>query len=132
MKVLLLEDSEQRHAWFKERFKDIDITDVPAEAIELLKKNSYDLICLDHDLEWSHYLTDCQCKESTGLAVAKWLGENPDNNPKAKILIHSCNGPGSIRMQESLNRPCTRIPFSYLIDIVGLTRLLKLVDWWDK
>ncbi len=95
MKVLILEDDAGRIKHFKKRFEEDDelhIVKHASEAIDLLKENEYDLICLDHDLgdqqmEWD--------KEDCGMLVAEYIHANP---VKAKVVIHSFNTPRAMIM----------------------------------
>jgi len=52
MKILFLDDSPRRHAVFKNRASDHDVTYVwtASEAIEALKTGGFDYVFLDHDL----------------------------------------------------------------------------------
>ena len=96
MTILILEDDDGRIEHFKKRFPDDDLHIVKhaQEAIDLLKENEYDLICLDHDLgdqqmEWD--------PEDCGMLVPDYLSENPQES--AKVIIHSFNTPRAMRMQ---------------------------------
>jgi CheY-like chemotaxis protein len=102
--VFLLDDDERRHQWFQKRFaKDrLDIAETPEEAKELLSKNTYDAIFLDHDLLPEHYKSNEPDDENTGFAVAAWLAANPDVNPAARILVHTRNADAAIRMIEKM------------------------------
>ncbi len=120
MKILLLEDNLERVAWFKKHLtKDIVYhTEEPLVAIELLKMNrDIDRIYLDHDLLSEHYVEDTNCDITTGLAVAKFLADNPKNNPNVEIIIHSKNWNGVGRMASVLvygNRKVLLYPFSIM------------------
>lgn len=94
-KVLILEDDDTRIELFKKRFEEEDelhIVKHAQEAIDLLKENSYDLICLDHDLgdqqmEWD--------EEDCGLVVADYIHEHPVECP---VIVHSFNTARAMRM----------------------------------
>lgn len=120
MKILILEDSEERMNWFRKKLDgEIDHATKPDKAIEFLQSNEYDLILLDHDLEVYHYDYDVNCDKTTGLCVAKWLGENPTNNESAQIIIHSMNNNGAQRMFHALKREHARwLPFHILTVLV--------------
>lgn len=116
MSVLIVEDSLSRCRWFKEQFIGyrLDITCDVREAIELLKKNSYEYIFLDHDLKEEHYSTwDIRDDENTGYGVAKWLADNMAHR-EAQIIIHSLNPSGSQRMLltlESTGHNVRKVPY---------------------
>ena len=122
IKILLLEDCQERINWFKEKFDKLHITDSPKQAINFLNENEYDYIFLDHDLQL--YPHEYECSEDdtiTGFHVAKWLGSNPDNNKSASIIIHSMNSIGALRMVKALNRPVRVLPFSILCKLIVVT-----------
>ncbi len=50
--IFLLDDDTRRHRWFVKRFDgdQVDIAENVDEAKNLLQKNSYDAVFLDHDL----------------------------------------------------------------------------------
>lgn len=111
MKVLILEDDENRIEWFYKKLfgYSLDVTKDPKKAIELLFNNEYDFIFLDHDLQPHHYTMigmenqSLIHDEETGYAVADWLGKNPNFCKDANIIIHSMNPTGSQRMLKALN-----------------------------
>ncbi|HEY9284247.1 MAG TPA: cyclic-phosphate processing receiver domain-containing protein [Pyrinomonadaceae bacterium] len=118
-RVLIVEDDETRYEWFRRRLSacDIAVTCDAARACELLARNEYDLILLDHDLLGEHYFSDEPDDERTGYAVAAWLAARPGSQPAAQIVIHSLNDAGAQRMLEALvaagfDAEC--IPFHYL------------------
>lgn len=51
MKVLFLDDMESRANTFRTKFPDLVWCDNSASAIEKLRDNDYDLVCLDYDLD---------------------------------------------------------------------------------
>jgi CheY-like chemotaxis protein len=100
MKILILEDSEERIKAFKQNFigTELFFTDKPAIAIEELKKGGYDSLFLDHDLGGTAFSAS---DENSGYAVAKWLNENPQYQP-ALIVLHSLNPIGVQNMKAEL------------------------------
>ena len=98
MKILILEDNQKRIEFFKKKFFNDDVFYVEhaIEAIELLKNNKFDLICLDHDLGGKEMEWD---KEDCGMVVAEYLHNNPVNS---RIVIHSFNGPRALSMKNIL------------------------------
>lgn len=117
MNILIVEDNPERIKWFRDNFAgklafayDVD------SAIRLLKENTFRAIFLDHDLLPEHYNQDTNCDKTTGLAVAKYIAENPVS-PDAEIVIHSRNWNGVGRMTAALvngNRIVTCRPFHIL------------------
>lgn len=75
-----------------------------AEAIDMLSRNKYDVLSLDHDIA----SFDENGKEKTGYDIALWLAENKWNDPNyyipSKILVHSANPVGAVRIEGIINR----------------------------
>ncbi len=128
MKILILEDDENRVKKFKQNFIgcELFITHLTKQAIEWIGKEEFDYIFLDHDLEESHYLTwqdPSISHENTGLDVAKFLGENPELNQKAVVFIHSLNPCGSENMSKACSdRNPHKIPFTTLFGRLIINR----------
>jgi phosphoribosyl 1,2-cyclic phosphodiesterase len=101
MKILILEDSSERIFEFKKRLISHDVTYTmdTKECIHLLKEQTWDYICLDHDL------TNVFEKpgEGTGYEVARFIAENPSCKPR-HILIHTMNNVGASAMMLVLGR----------------------------
>ncbi len=102
MKILILDDDTDRHAQFKLNYASHELTHVLTadEAIEALKHNIFDVVCLDHDLGGMQ-MVDSWGTEPTGYLVAKWIAMNPDRKPKM-IYIHSFNPDGARNMHNIL------------------------------
>lgn len=114
MKILILEDDENRVQKFKQNFIgcELFITHLPSQANEWLEKEEFDFIFLDHDLEDSHYIVDCVSNETTGLCTAEFLGNNMNLSKKATVVVHSLNPNGRTRMMAALGeRVKHEIPF---------------------
>ena len=119
MRVLLLDDDVLRHSWFAKRFKrdTLDVAANASQAIELLSKNRYDVIFLDHDLLPEHYYAEETDDERTGYAVASWLASRPDRQAASSIVVHTRNADGALRMVELLRasgRQAEHVPFNML------------------
>ncbi len=118
-RVLVVEDDEQRCAWFGESLKGrrLDVTcDVPT-AVRWLAEREYEAVLLDHDLAEEHYFSDKSDDERTGYAVARWLASHTDRQRDATIIIHSLNYAGAQRMLDVLReagRDAEHVPFHYL------------------
>jgi len=100
MKILILEDSPERHKAFLRWLIGhvVKITENAKDAIELLRAEDWDILFLDHDLGGEEMVVS---GNGTGFEVAKWLAENPDNHP-SKIVIHSYNPAGAMNMKSVL------------------------------
>lgn len=86
--ILVLEDSPERIAAFKEHLGDnVTFVDSAFSAIHALSRCDYDLVFLDYDLG-NH--------KSSGAVTAHWLSEH---NYASRIIIHSMNPVGAHRMQ---------------------------------
>jgi len=79
-RILLVEDDEERCAWFRGRFAGhtIDVTCDAAQAVRWLIARDYSIILLDHDLLDEHYFSDAPDDERTGYAVAHYLARHAD------------------------------------------------------
>ena len=101
MKILILEDSEQRNFHFKEQLRQFEytITETAQEAIEELKTNRFGLIFLDHDLGGEVYVDTRNT--NTGSEVARWLVAS-DTPRSVGIIIHSMNLPAAREMEAVL------------------------------
>lgn len=118
-RVLLVEDDEERCAWFRGRLAgfETDVTCDVGQAVSWLSERDYAAILLDHDLLEEHYFSDAEDDERTGYAVALWLAEHPDRQRDATVIIHSLNYAGAARMLEVLSsagRDAEHVPFHYL------------------
>ena len=103
--VLLLDDDERRHRWFKKRFEgdELDIAETVGEAKDLLAKHSYDAIFLDHDLLPHHYESnDHGDLANTGYAVAEWLNDRSELQRAATVIVHTRNADAAIPMVQKL------------------------------
>lgn len=119
LRVFLLDDDVLRHEWFAKQFAGdrVDVAADPARSIELLSSNRYDLIFLDHDLLPEHYYAEGFDDERSGYAVARWLSERPDRCAAARIIAHTRNADGALRMVELLRRvglQAEHVPFQML------------------
>lgn len=124
-KVFILEDDDNRIAWFKDKFlhaTTLFITKQTGTALEALHADKYDLIFLDHDLEPDHYSAYSEGREPqmelTGLYVAKKLKET--QNVDTPCIIHSMNPCGALNMHDE-------IPGSYVCPFSMLMLELEVV-----
>lgn len=108
MSVFLLEDSEERIKWFKEKFPELVHAETVLQAIDILKDKQFDFVFLDHDLGMLDYADYSVGGEGTGRDVARflsgknWIGHN--------VVIHSWNPTGAAAMKDLLEG-AVAIPF---------------------
>lgn len=99
LRVFVLEDDGSRMHWFFDvHYKNADHASNAAAAIELLGKNTYDLIWLDHDLGDATLY-------GTGADVARFIADS--GNTDAYIVVHSWNPAGADNMM-SILKDCSR------------------------
>lgn len=113
IKILILEDNDERIECFKNIMQGTQLTIVKhvSEAVEHLQNTSFDLLCLDHDLDGKAYVTPEQ-GEQTGTDVARFLSVNPQFKPK-HVILHSLNEPGRKIMLSYLPE-AEEVPFLWL------------------
>lgn len=122
MRILILEDDENRVRKFKENFIgcELFITHLTDQAIEWIQEEEFNTIFLDHDLAEEHYMTwqnPTVKHEKTGLEVAEFLGNNLEFNKSAQIIIHSLNPYGRENMRQACGiRNAEIVPFTVLFD----------------
>lgn len=95
MRILFLDDDEFRHNTFADKAKAHSVIHVRTakEAISALKKERFDLACLDHDL----------AEPITGYAVAVAIEEGRCIAPR-EVVVHSYNPIGADRMVYAIKR----------------------------
>ena len=128
--VMVLDDDERRHRWFKKRFTgdDVYIAATVEEAKVLLTDGSYDAIFLDHDLLPHHYESnDHEDFDSTGYAIAEWLTEHKELQRAATIIVHTRNADAAIPMVEKLRESGRNVEYCAfpMLD-------LKIRNYWKK
>jgi len=124
MKALILEDDKRRILWFEEKLKDAeaDFTVKAKKCIELLKKNLYDIIFLDHDLDGKIFVPSE--KSNTGYQVAKVIPETINKN--TPVVIHSYNPDGAEKMRDAIGGSATLCSFGDF-DIQVLDNEIKFI-----
>lgn len=111
MKILILEDNEDRIIQFKNNFALYPPTVVENanDAIKQLTDNKWDVLFLDHDLGGSvHVSID---EKNTGSEVARFLKKNPDKIP-GLVILHSLNIDGRKNMK-MLIPSSIMVPFAW-------------------
>jgi len=98
MDILILDDEDVRHSEFAKRFREHNVfhTKDPWEAVCWMKERKFDLVSLDHDLNWFEFTPYKQ--EITGTEVARAMLALPGENRPGEIHIHSWNPDGARRM----------------------------------
>jgi CheY-like chemotaxis protein len=102
MKILFLDDSEERIYAFvqKAAFGDtVYIARTAAECIEKLQEREYDIISLDHDLGGEVFVNSNRA--DCGMEVVRWMDKNLPSRG-AKVIIHSWNIPAANAMSHWL------------------------------
>jgi CheY-like chemotaxis protein len=87
VRVFVLDDTEDRLAWFRERMPEMRSAKTSFEAIEILAAEPFDVIFLDHDLHWMD-AGDVNRQHGNGKEVARFLAIRKF---AGKIVIHSRN-----------------------------------------
>jgi CheY-like chemotaxis protein len=108
MRVLFLDDDENRHEVFSKKFHAgaspddafIAVRNVD-ECVEALKsKGPFDKIFLDHDLGGKQFVKET---EGTGYQVALFIeSELGDELLPPKVIVHSYNQAGAFRMVNAI------------------------------
>lgn len=116
--ILILEDSEERIDFFKEKFEkdnNLFIFSFVNDAIDCLKRNKIDILFLDHDLD--HRVMVNSYEKNTGFSFTKYIVNN--NLQFEHIYIHSMNPVGAKLMYEELektNNTIDLVPFYLLLE----------------
>jgi hypothetical protein len=118
VRIFVLDDDEDRHRLFDKLIRrkfghGYDAAYTVNEAIELLGRNRYTHVFLDHDLG----IAGCR---GTGYDVTNWIAAHKDLFKRAgtKFIIHSANPVGAARMLMALrdaDLPTRREMFFYNI-----------------
>jgi hypothetical protein len=103
MKALFLDDMDQRHKSFHNKFGDqFETTHVYGfgEFITAMTNDDYDILFLDHDLSETAIMCDPDdIDERTGSDAAKWLVRYyADKDFKPGVVVHSMNPIGRKNM----------------------------------
>jgi len=101
MRILVLEDNQDRIEWFKRIYRnhELYITCNLVKARELCWEYEFDVMFLDHDLGENNLAAVEQ--EETGYGFVKWLTIEGIQK-KAIYYIHSMNPTGANAMQNLL------------------------------
>lgn len=122
LNILVLEDEAYRRELIEPLLDGHEIcwANTSNQALDILERERFDLILLDHDLSAS----TCGCPIAIRLANSECL------NHKTKVVVHSINPMGINSMMRLLNNLVTRIPVFSLPDSLPnvLSTLLALPD----
>ena len=105
MRILFLDDMNSRREAFKRNAigHTVDFAITAQQAIDLLKKNEYDVIYLDHDLEEDHYQANRNTdSDEDGRFVARALREMVQHHGKI-VIVHSLNEAGRHNIKSILH-----------------------------
>jgi len=122
MKILVLEDNEERIAQFKKRLDRfggyVFFCRTAKECIEILKENAdLQLVLLDHDLGGEVYVDTAH--KNTGSEVARWMRDNYDME-NTQIIIHSLNTVGAEYMRSQIPEAHV-VPFVWTKEVFDKT-----------
>jgi CheY-like chemotaxis protein len=98
--VLVLEDTEERISWFRERVPQAVYVTTADAAVRELSRHTFRAVFLDHDLEWMH-AADNAIVKGTGKEVAMHLKKA---SFQGIVVIHSKNEDGARVMLKILPR----------------------------
>jgi CheY-like chemotaxis protein len=110
-RILVVEDDSARIARFREDLVGytLDVANSVADALRFLSGPPYDLVFLDHDLEFGRRVYIDPYEENTGYQVVKYLVNEP-RYAETPIVVHSYNWFGANKMVKAL--PCAvYVPF---------------------
>ena len=130
IRVMLLDDDERRHRWFKKRFAGdlLDVAVTVDEAKDLLVETPYDAIFLDHDLLPHHYESnDHNDFANTGYAIAEFLCDQKQLQRGATIIVHTRNADAAIPMVQKLRETGRSVEYCAfpLLD-------MKIRNYWKR
>ncbi len=95
--VLIVEDTEDRISWFRQRLPHAKFAKTAEEAFRALRDSEFKVLFLDHDLHWMH--ADNSIFKGTGKEVARYLAES---RFEGIVVIHSKNEDGAAAMMRYL------------------------------
>lgn len=102
MKVLILEDDQERAKTFLQRYPDAVVVDSAHDCIKHLSEH-WDVVYLDHDLGGSS-MPD-SVREDCGYEVVRHILEHqPEHLRQTKFVVHSANPIRARIMAEDLRR----------------------------
>lgn len=109
-KVLFLDDAKERLVRAAKVLAGHDVVYVETaqQAIDAIKEQEFNTLCLDHDLAEEHYAQAFQSEAvqaalpGTGMDVVRFLCSPDFPGPKPFVIVHSLNVTASHRMLDTL------------------------------
>jgi len=95
--VLVVEDTEDRISWFRQRLPKAVFAKNSEAAFRALRQQEFKVAFLDHDLHWMH--ADSSIFKGTGKEIARFMSEQ---NFQGIVIIHSRNVEGADAMKKFL------------------------------
>jgi hypothetical protein len=86
--VLVLDDSEDRISWFRQRLHNVKFAKTSAAAIDLISQHNFKVAFLDHDLHWMDAGFPNR-QHGNGKEVARYLAIHAFDG---LVVIHSRSG----------------------------------------
>jgi CheY-like chemotaxis protein len=83
--VFVLDDTEERIAWFRSKLPNVRFAKTCDEALEILSSEKFDFVFLDHDLSWMDAGFPDRL-HGNGKEVARYLARTKF---PGKVVIHS-------------------------------------------
>jgi CheY-like chemotaxis protein len=105
MNVLILDDDDERHAKFAEQYRHTNCVHAHTfeEARQALLRNMFDLVQLDHDLNYNQYRSvDRHGRELSGQDVAQLIANLDEELIPGLVVIHSRNLKGALAIEQIL------------------------------
>jgi CheY-like chemotaxis protein len=110
--VLVVEDTEDRISWFRQRIPKAVFAKNAEAALRALSQQEFKVAFLDHDLHWMH--ADNSIFKGTGKEVARFMAQQ---GFKGIVIIHSKHVEGAAIMKKFL--PNARLAPFDTFDIVS-------------
>lgn len=95
--VLVVEDTEDRISWFRQRLPQAVFAKTAETALRALSQHEFKVAFLDHDLHWMH--ADNSIFMGTGKEVARFMAQQ---RFKGIVIIHSKHVEGAAIMKKFL------------------------------
>jgi hypothetical protein len=95
--VLVIEDTEGRISWFRQRIPKAVFAKNAESALKALSQQDFKIAFLDHDLHWMH--ADNSIFKGTGKEVARFMAQR---RFKGIVVIHSRHEEGAAEMKKFL------------------------------
>jgi CheY-like chemotaxis protein len=126
MKILILDDMENRHAIFRAQLKDHDLWHAynGELAQKLIEEHTFDLMFLDHDLSEEHYPgapppPRGRKRAMDGRDVAQLVAALPKERQPKQVVVHSWNSVAAPQMLKILQEG-------------GVRAVRRMAGWYDE